>query len=134
MAEIDVSCPHCGEQVKAPAEFAGKTSACPSCGKEFRIPTDVPASQPAVPRQPEPAIALSPRQSQPRTDISAVVVTDIDIPFMSMVLFMVKWAIAAIPAFIILWILALSTVAVLGAVIGGCAQMYDHSLGIELPW
>lgn len=31
-----------------------------------------------------------------------VTVTDIDMPFMSMVLFMVKWTIATIPALIIL--------------------------------
>jgi hypothetical protein len=35
-----------------------------------------------------------------------VVVVDIDLPFGSMVRFMVKWAIAAIPAFIILLIIA----------------------------
>jgi hypothetical protein len=31
-----------------------------------------------------------------------VVVTDIDMPFLSMVTFMVKWALASIPAFLIL--------------------------------
>ena len=40
-----------------------------------------------------------------------VVVTDINMPFMSMVIFMVKWVIASIPAFIIL--------SILGAVITG---------------
>ena len=40
---------------------------------------------------------------------SHVVVTDIRMPFLSMVVFMIKWAIAAIPAFIIL--------AVIGAVV-----------------
>ncbi len=40
-----------------------------------------------------------------------VVITDIKMPFWSMVVFMVKWAIAAIPAFIIL--------AILGVVIAG---------------
>ena len=34
-----------------------------------------------------------------------VIVTDIRMPFLSMVLFMVKWVIASIPAFIILSIL-----------------------------
>ncbi|MDH5548129.1 MAG: hypothetical protein OEZ43_21340 [Gammaproteobacteria bacterium] len=34
-----------------------------------------------------------------------VVITDIKMPFISMVIFMVKWAIAAIPAIIILSIL-----------------------------
>lgn len=31
-----------------------------------------------------------------------VIITDIEIPFMSMVMFMVEWALAAIPAIIIL--------------------------------
>ena len=35
-----------------------------------------------------------------------VVITDIKMPFFSMVIFMVKWVIASIPAFIILFILA----------------------------
>lgn len=35
-----------------------------------------------------------------------VLITDIEMPFMSMVTFMVKWAVAAIPAIIILFIIA----------------------------
>ncbi|MEC9475619.1 MAG: hypothetical protein VX764_01135 [Planctomycetota bacterium] len=35
---------------------------------------------------------------------SEVVVRDISMPFFSMVIFMIKWAIASIPAVIILWI------------------------------
>ncbi len=50
-----------------------------------------------------------------------VIVTDVDMPFMSMVTFMVKWAIASIPAFIIL--------AVIGAVVGGIATCAMASLG-----
>ena len=34
-----------------------------------------------------------------------VVVTDIQMPFVSMVVFMVKWALAAIPAFLILFLI-----------------------------
>jgi hypothetical protein len=37
-----------------------------------------------------------------RHHASSVVVTDIDMPFLSMVTFMVKWALASIPAFLIL--------------------------------
>lgn len=44
-----------------------------------------------------------------------VVITDIKMPFWSMVVFMVKWAIAAIPAIIILWLLGIIT---LGAISG----------------
>ena len=47
-------------------------------------------------------------------DKREVVVTDVKIPFWSMVVLMVKWAIAAIPAVIILFAIA----AVAGAVLG----------------
>ena len=39
------------------------------------------------------------------TDVSRVEITDVKMPFGSMVIFMVKWAIASIPAIIILWLL-----------------------------
>ncbi|QOP45442.1 hypothetical protein [Sulfurimonas paralvinellae] len=42
-----------------------------------------------------------------------VVITDIKMPFFSMVWFMVKWAIAAIPAFIILTLLGAFTMGIL---------------------
>ena len=45
-----------------------------------------------------------------------VVVVDVKIPFWSMVVLLVKWAIAAIPAMVILVILATVTSMVLGAV------------------
>ena len=44
-----------------------------------------------------------------------VVVTDIRMPFWSMVIFMIKWAIAAIPAFIMLAILGAIVTALLSA-------------------
>lgn len=46
-----------------------------------------------------------------------VIVTDIKMPFLSMVFFMVKWVIASIPAFIILFILG----AIFMGFIGGLA-------------
>lgn len=49
----------------------------------------------------------------PRTP---VVVTDIDMPFMSMVVFIVKWTIAAIPAMIILFVLGMIAAVVLGGI------------------
>ena len=51
---------------------------------------------------------------------SQVVVTDIRMSFWSMVVFMIKWAIAAIPAFIIL------------AVIGGIAAALLSGLGMMI--
>ena len=49
-------------------------------------------------------------------DAREVVVVDVKIPFWSMVVLLVKWAIAAIPAMIILFVLATAAGMVLGAV------------------
>ncbi len=48
-----------------------------------------------------------------------VTVDDIKMPFLSMVIFMVKWSIAAIPALIILAVIGM----VLFAVLGGMGMM-----------
>ena len=48
-----------------------------------------------------------------------VVVTDIKIPFVSMVVLLVKWALAAIPAMIILVSIGVAISLVLGALFGG---------------
>jgi len=53
-----------------------------------------------------------------------VVVTDIRMPFWSMVTFMVKWVIASIPAFLILgmlWVLLMALFGMLGRM-GGWRQ------------
>jgi len=41
-----------------------------------------------------------------RENFSKVIITDVRIPFLSMVILMIKWVLASIPAFIILGILA----------------------------
>jgi hypothetical protein len=53
------------------------------------------------------------------TDYGKVVVTDIKIPFGSMIVLMVKWAVATIPALIILILIGSITVGVLNALMGG---------------
>jgi len=51
-----------------------------------------------------------------------MVVVDIKMPFMSMVVFMVKWAIASIPAIIILMVL----VVIFGGIFGGFLGAMGH--------
>jgi hypothetical protein len=48
-----------------------------------------------------------------------IVVTDIRIPFLSMVVLLVKWALAAIPAMIILIVIGMLLSMILGAFFGG---------------
>jgi hypothetical protein len=52
-------------------------------------------------------------------DYSEVVVTDIKMPFGSMVLFMVKWAIATIPALVLLSVIGSIIFGILSAIWGG---------------
>ena len=52
-------------------------------------------------------------------DRREVVVTDVKIPFWSMVVLMVKWAVAAIPALIILLVIGAVASAVIAAIFGG---------------
>jgi hypothetical protein len=58
----------------------------------------------------------------PSNEIRDVVVTDIKMPFSSMVVFMVKWAIATIPAIIILTAAGSITLGVLRAIFGSFHQ------------
>jgi len=50
---------------------------------------------------------------------SEVVVTDVKIPFLSMVVLMVKWAVAAIPALIILLVIGAVASMAMAAIFGG---------------
>ncbi len=52
-------------------------------------------------------------------DKREVVVTDVKIPFWSMVVLMVKWALAAIPALIILLVIGALVSMAIAALIGG---------------
>lgn len=55
-------------------------------------------------------------------NINEVVVTDVKMSFSSMVVFMVKWAIATIPAIIILTAVGSITLGILRALFGGFHQ------------
>ncbi len=81
-------CGHCN------AEVSFEDTKCPNCG------ADVSDIEEAVPEKNGP---------------QEVIVTDIKMPFFSMVSFMVKWVIASIPAIIVLIILF----AIVSTVFGG---------------
>ncbi len=51
-----------------------------------------------------------------------VVVTDIRMPFFSMVVFMIKWVIASIPAFIILSMIGSILMMLVGGMLGGMGR------------
>jgi uncharacterized membrane protein YvbJ len=86
------ACPSCG------AENHDQAVSCKRCDRPF----------PGYESQ----VLIAPRSPSP-----PVRITDIDMPFGSMVAFMVKWAIASIPAFVILFVLGLLVAAVFGGLL-----------------
>ena len=48
-----------------------------------------------------------------------VIITDIEMPFLSMVVFMIKWVLASIPAFIILFLLGTLALGIFGLLTNG---------------
>jgi hypothetical protein len=54
-----------------------------------------------------------------------VTIRDIDVPFWRIVMILVKWSIASIPAMIILMLL----LALIGAIVGGALSL----IGVEVP-
>jgi DNA-directed RNA polymerase subunit RPC12/RpoP len=119
--EIRFSCPVCGQHIKADEDMAGASVKCPICGKQLIVPPagqaapQPPAQPPPVtqpvpaPPTPAPSAGAAPRAevtvSYPPAgarELSRVVVTDIRMRFGSMVRFMIMWALASIPAFLML--------------------------------
>ena len=77
----------------------------------------------AVPAQSQPGIYVATQNSSAAAAGSqAVTVVDIRMPFGSMVIFLIKWALASIPAIIILWL-------ILDTIIGLISLVFDGLLG-----
>lgn len=111
-----VSCGYTMPVVPAPPAWATAAPAPPTA----QPPAYVPSPPAYVPAAPLPAsdiqaVAAPAAVSQARP----VVVTDINMPFGSMVVFMVKWALASIPAVIILAVVFLILSGILGGVLAG---------------
>ncbi len=99
-------CTDCGEKLRW---VEGGTPATPTSSAQGSGSLDQPF---AMPR----SISPAPRTSAGPTD---VVVTDIHMSFGSMVLFMVKWALAAIPALLILMVFAAIAARLLSGMLAG---------------
>jgi len=101
MKDIIFACPRCKQALKVAPDEVGQSIECPTCKLDFTIPTPTPLSQQKQPSQPtsDSHLKTPPARS---TDSIRVVVTDIKIPFWSLVTFMVNLGVASIPALIIL--------------------------------
>ncbi len=93
------NCVHCGKLFQPTNSMI---TICPSCRSAVVTATAVDGPTQASPKTS--ATTSNPTVVQVPV-LSHVKVIDIDMPFGSMVSFMVKWAIASIPAFIILFVI-----------------------------
>lgn len=66
MNEIDFVCPHCGQELSAPAEYAGETIDCPACRQSFTVPAPGAAPAPA-PDAPAPQTAPASEEEKGKT-------------------------------------------------------------------
>jgi len=102
-------CKHCSEQVEDNFDI------CWNCG--FSRDNKAPATNvkdEIKTNKDEVTYQTASGTSLPSRNLQKVVVVDVNIPFGSMVGLMVKWAIATIPAFLILYFLAVTVIELLG--------------------
>lgn len=72
------------------------------------------------------AASASPRPQHGDAFPTQVSVVDVNMPFPSMVVFMVKWAIASIPALLILILLGALATAVFGGILAGLLRLISR--------
>lgn len=76
--------------------------------------------------QPPPAPVQQPLASTPPPALQRISVVDFDMPFGRMVVFMIKWAFAAIPALIVIWMVLFACLMIVAAFFGGIAALSQH--------
>ena len=94
---MNLTCPHCSQEIEADDERAGRDVQCPGCGRFTKAPVPPPATSPP-PVVGGSTLKMSvPRASAPRAQRQEVVITDIDMPIPAIMRFMVKCLIAWLP-------------------------------------
>ena len=129
MGEIKFRCRMCEIPLAVDESCAGEMIACPNCKCEIQVP------------KAEGDFAVSfvaPSQSPPQTPLTysqsnseGVVIVDIQMKFWSMVRFMVKWAIASIPAVVILFAIGLCVV-LLTSIATSSYESYSRARALTL--
>lgn len=111
-----MKCPKCGHDATL-NELKDNPDTCPKCGIVYQkyIAMKQALSSPASKKAPKPSVLTTRTTGKPQE----VVVTDIKMSFTSMVVFMVKWAFAAIPAVIIIAVIWMFIVQMLKVIFSG---------------
>jgi len=117
---MNFTCIHCKQSLEIDDDQGSRTVQCPACGKFILVPMPITTAQIIATTQ----LASQNQHDTPLTsnasqevNKSEIRIVDFDMPFMSMVRFMIKWAIAAIPAMAFLFLLY----SLIALFMGGCA-------------
>lgn len=116
---MNFNCTHCQQSLEADETIAGREIQCPACGRFITVPEMSPAPPPVAPTE-APAAMLTGQSTDQESGNQDVTVTDVRIPFWSMVVLFIKASLAAIPAMIVL---AVIYFVVFVLMIGGCAGL-----------
>ena len=126
---LQFNCQHCNELVFVFQAVGGEIAECKKCGEKNTIPENAEGISDAEiksehtisdafddgnnKQSDSKTIEVSTHKGN-STQFQPVTIEDIKMPFGSMVQFMVKWAIASIPAFIILFLIGMMVMGVFG--------------------
>ena len=127
--ELQFNCQHCNELIISKFLKVGEIAKCKKCGEKNTIPENAEGISDAEiksehtisdafddgnnKQSDSKTIEVSTHKGN-STQFQPVTIEDIKMPFGSMVQFMVKWAIASIPAFIILFLIGMMMMGVFG--------------------
>ena len=126
---LQFNCQHCNELIISKFLKVGEIAKCKKCGGKNTIPENAEGISDAEiksehtisdafddgnnKQSDSKTIEVSTHKGN-STQFQPVTIEDIKMPFGSMVQFMVKWAIASIPAFIILFLIGMMVMGVFG--------------------
>ena len=103
-------CLNCRQSLEVDNDQGGNTILCPSCGNKTLVPKNLPMEDDRL-------VTSSLNKSANGSEPINVRIVDVRMPFSSMVVFILKWTLAAIPAGIIVFLFYLFVTAI---VIQGC--------------
>jgi predicted Zn finger-like uncharacterized protein len=125
------ACPNCNTEFECEEAHIGAEAECGECSHAFTIQRPKAKAVPVPPaptassgrkrvKAPAAAVSAQSARSQKPGEPQKVIVTNIKMSFGAMVVFMIKWVLAAIPAFIILALIFGILSLIFGAIVTGC--------------
>jgi predicted Zn finger-like uncharacterized protein len=126
------ACPNCNTEFECEEAHIGAEAECGECSHAFTIQRPRAKAVPVPPapkassgrkrvKAPAAAVSAQSARSQKPGEPQKVIVTNIKMSFGAMVVFMIKWSLAAIPAFIILSLIFGILFLIVTAIGAGCA-------------